>query len=185
MLDEAHKALILEKGYEAVTIQDICDAAKVGRSTFYDHYGSKDDLRRSSFERLARHLAERQKADLAAGAAAGRQFGFSLTLLEHARDHIQYYRAHAGTRGGAVILEAIRRLLSDLVRNEVAATVRNDPAALPREFVVTYVVGAFMAVLTSWLDGGAKLPPQQVGAMFRQLVMAGITPPPRGPDRPR
>jgi hypothetical protein len=29
-------------------------------------------------------------------------------------------------------------------------------------------------VLTWWLDGGAKLPPQQIDAMFRRLATEGI-----------
>src|SRR3974390_1680807 len=48
----AHVELILKKGYEAMTVQDICDTANVGRSTFYAHYTGKDDLRRKSFEHL-------------------------------------------------------------------------------------------------------------------------------------
>ncbi|MCV9960322.1 TetR family transcriptional regulator C-terminal domain-containing protein [Pararhizobium sp. BT-229] len=47
------------------------------------------------------------------------------------------------------------------------------PDAIPRELVVQYVVGAHMAVLTWWLDGGMKLPPDQIDAMFRQLVSEG------------
>ena len=52
VLQHALTSLILKKGYEAITIQDICDEANVGRSTFYAHYTSKDDLKRSGFERL-------------------------------------------------------------------------------------------------------------------------------------
>jgi hypothetical protein len=33
-----------------------------------------------------------------------------------------------------------------------------------------------MAVLTWWLDKGAKLPPQRVDAMFRRLATEGIIP---------
>ena len=33
MLQKAHLSLILEKGYEAITVDDICEAANVGRST--------------------------------------------------------------------------------------------------------------------------------------------------------
>jgi hypothetical protein len=34
-----------------------------------------------------------------------------------------------------------------------------------------------MAVLTWWLDGGAKLPPNRIDAMFRRLAIEGIAPP--------
>lgn len=36
--------LMVERGYERVTVQDILDRADVGRSTFYAHFRSKDDL---------------------------------------------------------------------------------------------------------------------------------------------
>src|SRR6186713_2598586 len=43
-LKEALTDLILEKGYEAVTVQHVIDRADVGRSTFYAHFLDKDDL---------------------------------------------------------------------------------------------------------------------------------------------
>jgi hypothetical protein len=98
-------------------------------------------------------------------------------MFEHARDHVDHYRALIGGRGGDVSLGSIRQILSDLVRNELAATTGKKSAdVIPREFVVQYVVGAYMAVLTWWLDGGAKLPPQRIDAMFRRLATEGIVP---------
>jgi AcrR family transcriptional regulator len=178
MLQHALTSLILKRGYEAITIQDICDAANVGRSTFYAHYTSKDDLKRTGFERLRKELVDRQReARSAPGDIKDRTLGFSLTMFEHARDHIDLYRALVGGRGGAVSLGEIRQILSDLVRNELAATGgKNSADIVPRELVVQYVVGAFMAVMTWWLDGGAKLPPKRVDAMFRRLATEGISP---------
>jgi AcrR family transcriptional regulator len=172
MLQKAHVALIMEKGYEALTIQDICDAANVGRSTFYAHYTSKDDLRRSSFEHLRKLLVDRQKDALAARDSHDRSFAFSLTLFEHALEHIHLYRALAKSRGGAIALRTIRQILCDLVRNELNTTTSAD--SIPHDLTVQYVVGAYMAVLTWWLDGGAKLPPQRIDAMFRQMTTQGI-----------
>jgi AcrR family transcriptional regulator len=178
MLQHALTALILKKGYEAITIQDVCDEANVGRSTFYAHYTSKDDLKRSGFEHLRKELVDRQRsAQAAPGDIRDRGLGFSLPMFEHARDHIDLYRALVGDRGGTVSLGQIRQILSDLVRNEFAATVgKNSADSIPRELIVQYVVGAYMAVLTWWLDGGAKLPPQRIDAMFRRLAAGGITP---------
>src|SRR5216684_525888 len=177
-LQHALTSLILKKGYEAITIQDICDEANVGRSTFYAHYTSKDDLKRSGFEHLRKELVDRQRsAQAAPGDIRDRSLGFSLPMFEHARDHIDLYRALVGDRGGTVSLGQIRQILSDLVRNEFAATVgKNSADSVPRELIVQYVVGAYMAVLTWWLDGGAKLPPKRIDEMFRRLAAEGITP---------
>ena len=41
---QAATALFREKGYEAVTIADIVDAARIGRSTFYKNFGNKKEL---------------------------------------------------------------------------------------------------------------------------------------------
>src|SRR5712671_6852532 len=93
-LQHALTSLILKKGYEAITIQDICAEANVGRSTFYAHYTSKDDLKRSGFEHLRKQLLDHQRAALAASDNAGdRSLAFSLPMFEHAREHIDLYRA--------------------------------------------------------------------------------------------
>jgi Transcriptional regulator C-terminal region len=98
-------------------------------------------------------------------------------MFEHARDHINLYRALVGGRGGAVALGSIRQILSDLVRNELASTADvKSGDMIPRELVVQYFVGAYMAVLTWWLDGGAKLPPQRMDATFRRLANLDVMP---------
>jgi AcrR family transcriptional regulator len=51
-LREALTDLILERGYESVTVQDLIDRADVGRSTFYAHFIDKDDLLMSIFAEL-------------------------------------------------------------------------------------------------------------------------------------
>jgi hypothetical protein len=96
-------------------------------------------------------------------------------MFEHAREHIEAYRALVGTRGGEVALGTICEILSDLFRKELSSNAREGSAdAMPRELVVQIVVGAYMTVLTWWLDGGAQLPPDQIDAMFRRLATKGL-----------
>src|SRR4051812_36054131 len=54
----AFVALVQERRYEAIRVGDIVDEADVGRSTFYGHFKSKDDLLRQSMDWLLRILAE-------------------------------------------------------------------------------------------------------------------------------
>ena len=93
-------------------------------------------------------------------------------MFEHARDP----HALAGGRGGSVALGGIRQILSDVVRGELSGGGDEKSSDfIPREIAVQYVAGAYMAVLTFWLDGGAKLLPQRIDAMFRRLATEGIT----------
>ena len=169
-LHNALMSLILRRRYESITIQEICDAAEVGRSTFYDHYAGKDDLKRDGFEQLRFKLVE-HRADRK-GAAP---FGLSLRMFEHGRDHLNHYRALVGSRTGKMALDKIRQILCDLVRKELVAG--TDLPDARREIAVQYVVGAYMSVLTWWLDTGARQPPAEIDAVFRRLITEGIRPP--------
>jgi AcrR family transcriptional regulator len=175
-LQDALLSLIRTRDYDSISISDICRSAKVGRSTFYAHYARKDDLKRSGLRHLRDMLTEVQLRGTDQGAKPP-PLSFSLALFEHARSHLDLYRALIGTRGGAVALSALREALSELVRGELRQrSGRARSADDPREFTVQYLVGAYLSVLTWWLDAGAKLPVQRVDALFRQLATEGIGP---------
>jgi AcrR family transcriptional regulator len=170
-LHRAHIALLLEKGYEAMTVEDICAAANVGRSTFYAHYPNKEALHRGGLDHLRQELTSRRPDHGAAGIGP---LAFSLPMFEHAREHLDLYRAIAGGRAGTMAMEEIRQILADIVRGALSASEGPGGNAAHREIVVRYLVGAYLAVLTWWLDGGAKLPSAEMDAMFRRLAQDGL-----------
>jgi AcrR family transcriptional regulator len=56
MLQDALFSLMQDKQYNKITIQEIIDRADVGRSTFYSHYETKDDLLLGCIEHLLESL---------------------------------------------------------------------------------------------------------------------------------
>ena len=171
LLHETLMSLVLKKPYEALTVADICEAANIGRSTFYSHYTGKDDLLRAGLDHLRAMLAQRQREALALGDAA--PFSFSLPLFQHAREQRTLHPMLVG--GGAVALGIIREIASDLVRGELASAAdAGSGRSMPRELVVEYVVGALISVLTWWLDRKPELSAEKVDAIFRQLSRDGV-----------
>jgi len=175
-LRDALISLILKQDYEAITIKDIIDEANIGRSTFYAHYSSKEDLLRSGFKHLQEHLAEYQKEALAKrGDPKECALSFSLAMFEHAGEHKDIYRALVGGHGKTVVVNRIRDMISDLLQDELYLGLDQKTVnEIPRDIVIQYIAGAFMAVLTWWLDRGAKLPPEQIDATFRRLTLEGV-----------
>jgi AcrR family transcriptional regulator len=172
-LQQALMRLMLEKGYDAVTVEDICIEADVGRSTFYAHFTGKEDLKRSGLDdHLRKMLIERHK-QARAQRLEGR-FAFALLVFQHARDHIDLYRALVSKGGAATTLAMMRQIVTEMVRRELGDSLAEKSHA-PREAVVQFLVGAFMSLLTWWLDGGAKLAPEQLDEIFRRLSRRGVT----------
>jgi AcrR family transcriptional regulator len=174
LLHGALLRLIERKGYEAITVEDICAEANIGRSTFYAHYTRKEDLMRSGLRNISHALVDRQMRASASSAANTRGFAFSLIMFEHARDHLHLHRALVGSRGAAIARDAIRQLLCEEVRADLSAISDAARDGLPREFVVQYVVGAFLAVMDWWLEAGAKTAPEKMDAMFQRLAADGV-----------
>lgn len=162
-LTDAFAGLIGRKGYEAVTVRDVIEAAGVGHSTFYEHFSGKDDLLRGCFRLLRSELAAASDPDgLAFGAA----------VFAHAAERRAVYRALAGGPGGRVAVEEITGIVTDRLRRYPLRHPRGS--RLPRDMQQRYVLSTFLAVLTWWLQQEPELPAQAGEKTFRMLVGRGL-----------
>ncbi|MBI4920994.1 MAG: helix-turn-helix transcriptional regulator [Devosia nanyangense] len=167
-LHEALIQLIFERDYDGISVADIADAANVGRSTFYAHFTDKDDLLRSGIDHLRAILFAEHSSDIAGETQAERRpLGFSRFMTGHIQEQLGLYRAIMRGRAGPIILGQIRQFLSEIVRKELIASSGNKAAP---EITVQFVVGAYMSVLTWWLDRGAVEPAEHIDAAFRSLA---------------
>jgi len=94
-------------------------------------------------------------------------------MLEHARAHLPLYGAIVGRASGAFVLQRIHRIIADLAAQDLK-TLGFKGTPEQRGLATEYIAGAFMAVLTWWLNHAAKLLPQEVDDIFRGLVMPGL-----------
>lgn len=175
MLHEALRSLILEKGYDKVTIQDVIGRADVGRATFYAHFRNKDDLLMSSFDGMRQSLQQHLATFPRPPEDHDGRLAFTRVLFNHAAGRRREYRAHAGSRSGSIILTLVHKKLTSLVRahlDEVVARRRVRPV-VPVEVIAHYVVSALLALFTWWVDDDLPYTAEQMAQMFEQLTEPG------------
>ena len=168
-LHRALNTLILEKGYEATTIKDIVAHANVGRSTFYAHHGSKEGLLLSGLQHLHVALSAQR------GAANAPVLGFSRVFFEHVDEYREIFQALVENPVGPVVTHKMKRLLSDVVRNDLfSAKVEGRADKIPQDAVVQFTVDALFSILFWWLDHSPKLSPAEADAIFRRLALQAL-----------
>lgn len=176
-LQDAMRALLRERGWGELSVQDVCARAGVGRSTFYTHFADLEELAASGLKELGQVIRG------AAVASAGRKapFGFALGLLRHVAEHRVPFRELVGPRGaqqGPVKL--FRELVLSLVRQDLAELGSPGPV---RDAAAHFLAGGFVELLAPWVVAPDPIPPEQMGQLFLELARPVVARVVTGPSR--
>jgi AcrR family transcriptional regulator len=155
-------ALIRERGWDAITVQDVCERADVGRSTFYVHFADKEELLISGFGELSKELRQ-------AAASGGTPLAFTRALIEHTRQYEPVYRALLGRRTAQVVYRAWIDVVTELLDEDLGQLV---PAGRFRGAAVRYLAGALWELLSWWSEQPKRSGSPDVDEIFRRLTMA-------------
>ena len=177
LLRDALMALILEKGYDAVTVEDITTRADLGRTTFYLHYKDKEELLVESLDAIANDL--KAQVDLLGGARAiGDVQPRPIHLaFHHAAEHADLYRIILSGEGATKAATRLRQIISEGAQEFLAARIEKvQPGVQPRYelgMVANYFASALLGFLTWWLETGALQPPDEMADFFLELFFNG------------
>lgn len=174
LLRDALIALILEKGYESILIQDITDRADLSRATFYLHYKDKEELLTASLEEMFDELVARMPQPIATKDALNTREA-ALLAFRHVQEHHQFYRALIHERVLASVMNRIREYLAQEAGKRVLALFADSPSPpLPPPIVAQFLGGALFSLLVWWLQNHMPESPERMADVFDQLAQKGV-----------
>ena len=138
-IETSFNQIFLAEGYEQATPARVAEAAQVGRSTFYEHFGGRDALLEARLSRVLLPLAETVCAD---AVPVGLE-----PILDHFWSNRVIVRRLLDGRGRMVTVRA----LAGLVQHEVPDE-RPTPA-VPLRLITAQIAGGHLALLDAWLSG--------------------------------
>lgn len=166
--------LILEKGYDSVTVQEITDRANLGRATLYVHYNDKDDLLLQSLTEIFDQLiAETGKLPVPLGMESERD-PLILVIFRHAAKHRALYRVMLRSGGAATLLGKIKTYMADICREVILSVIPKENLPIPLEILVYHMVGSLIALLEWWLENDLPYKPEEMSDMFRRLHLVSM-----------
>lgn len=171
LIVEALLALMLEKRFERITVQEIIDRADVGRTTFYAQFRNKEDVLESELERVFSLL---HAEHLASTAEPAEHLLPSLGLFRHVQEHQAFYPALIRGLASDPHYLAVQRSLRDRAAQQLACVAGSRKLTVPPEIVAEYLSGALLTLVHWWLDHGLAYTPEQMEAFYQQLAMPGV-----------
>jgi AcrR family transcriptional regulator len=159
----AFNDLILSRGYDAISAADVAEHADVGRSTFYEHYQSKDDVLAQSLIPVLEPLASTCLAQ------APDQ---SLTLMiQHFWDNRRLAKALMTGRPRAIMARQLAGLIERRL-GDGACLESAQRTAIPIALLAIQLAHGQLALLEEWLTGRYGCSATQITAALRATTHA-------------
>jgi len=168
-LGDALVALMQEKNFNDITVQQVLDRAGVGRATFYAHYSDKEDLFISDVEEfftMVASLLKRKNVD-------PKRLVPIRELFSHLQDVREFYMALVASGKANDVRELGRGIFARSIEERLqAAGVQADPIQLAAQ--ANALAGSMFALLDWWIDKGMKTDPQELDDLFHRMAWKGL-----------
>jgi AcrR family transcriptional regulator len=175
LLQKALIELINERGYDAITIQDIVDRANVGRTTFYLHYSSKDELFMSCHEAIVSELRIGPLHPLSREELLSPEAPPGMTsAYRHLEDARALLSRIFHGKDSLLILRRIRDWSAQEVEASLRAAFAEADSAIPFNVLANYLAGARIALVQWWLEKRQPYTLENLAQTFHRLQRAAI-----------
>ena len=172
----AFNELLTKREYHKISVQDIIDAADIGRSTFYSHFDTKDELLKEMCTSLLDHVFSgvpnpdiKCSHDLSL-LGANSSTAIITHLLAHLRDNrrnILDILACSSDYSNEIILQLFKQYLNDLLPKYTAI---KPQEGIPKVFIVNHISGSFINMVQWWVNGGLKESPEELTTYFEAMI---------------
>ena len=162
-----------EKSYSKITVQEIIDAANVGRTTFYAHFETKDDLLKELCEELFGHIigsamdCTHTHGLYSDGSAPESVF---CHLLQHLQENDRNIIALLSCESSEMFLRFFKDSLNELVRSQFINQNRKANTDIPEDFLINHISGSFVEMVLWWIRGHRKQTPEDLDRYFRAVI---------------
>ncbi len=169
----AFTALLSEKHYNQITVQEIIDKANVGRTTFYAHFETKDYLLKNLCEELFGHIV-----NTAMGLPHGHQHDSlgSLTdsvflhLFRHLQENDSNILELLSSQNNEIFLRYFKSNLKELIMRQYADKGMLSTSKLPENYLINHIASSFVETVDWWLAQKRKNAPEEMTEYFLAVI---------------
>lgn len=165
---KAFSELLSEKSYSKITVQEIIDRADVGRTTFYSHFETKDELLKELCMELFGHIIS-TAMDYTHTHGVQHHGSVYWHLLSHLKENDLNILGLLSGESSEIFLRYFKDSLNHLTENHFRAEISDSP--LPGDFLINHISGSFVEMVLWWIKGRMKQTPEELDKYFEGVIL--------------
>ena len=168
--------LMEERGFDAVSVNDLCARADLNRGTFYNHFRDKEDLLAAledevmaDLGRIQEQMASLTVRELMKYRVRKVPLPLLVNLFDYLREQGDFLHAVLGPGGDVRFGPRLRdAVCTNLIQSILHECYRNDPTPFV-EYYVAFFASAYLGVIQRWLETGMQEDSEEMALIAMRL----------------
>lgn len=147
--------LMEEKGFEAITVKDITNKAKINRGTFYAHYQDKFDLMTKCQEDIMQEMYSIVKQnfpnvmmELETNSSPEKPFTIAVYIFEYLNENSGFMKAVLSPKGDLSFQTKLKEFMwKTIFENNTNALINKENLLVPGQYLTSYIASAHIGVI--------------------------------------
>lgn len=181
-ITQAFAKLMQEKNYDSITIADIIDSANIGRSTFYAHFETKEQLLKLFSGELFQELLEEETKE-ASHLSIEELFDKVVRGLDfEAYQKANPYNFQSMERRFMLVnllsgenADMVLRYLKDTIKENIKedcekGIIKDSSKKIPTDFLIQQISSTFAESLVWWIRNERKTSSKELTSYFKSMI---------------
>lgn len=161
--------LLIEEGFENITIRHLCTRAHINRTTFYRHYSDKFDLATQLIQAFMTEPLAAIGDVLLRDPQAGWQH-----LFEHIAENATFYKAMLGAKGMPHFAEQVQKIVEEQMLSFFLSNgLKPENLHIPLALSIRYLAAAQIGLIKWWLENDQPVSADQAAGYLVNLHLHG------------
>ncbi|WP_083270867.1 TetR/AcrR family transcriptional regulator [Bacillus marinisedimentorum] len=180
MIRNALTELMMEKGFEGITVSDITAKADINRGTFYKHYRDKYDLLEQSENELLReieaiviHTQQIGRHNAMAYIQKNEPLPHVLQLVEYFLKNLSFIKTILGPKGDPSFQVKLKEVMKKNMLIHFEGQLKKGKLLVPADYLIAYVSSANLGVIQHWLENEIDQTPEEIALILSIVTILG------------
>lgn len=166
---KAFSSLLETKRFNNITVQEIIDEANIGRSTFYAHFETKDELLKAMCTDIFSHVFSEALSSEKTHDFSGTPNDLEAKtthILYHLKDNKSNLAGILSCESGELFMRYFKEYLTEMFKKYPEEIRKGAPS----EFVLNHLAGSFAEAVKWWLKGKMKETPETIAGYYMAVI---------------
>ena len=176
-LRDALIVLMEERGFDGITVNDLCVRADLNRGTFYNHYQDKEDLLETfedeimeELDRFQAKMKDLSLKEILYFQVKKKPLPFLVELFDYLREEGRFLHAVLGPGGDVGFGPRLRdSVCGNLIQSILHERYRNDPTPFVN-YYIAFFASAYLGVIMQWIETGMRESSEEMALIAMRLL---------------